>query len=325
MSAPTDSIFTAVTRRLVIPSLSDGFHLVPVGDIHAKCPGHDASRFAEFLRHAKLELAEQDVPTYYLGMGDEHDFTAWSERKRLQHADLHEATESALDDRALLACDEMITQFAPLKDRMLGMVQGNHHWVFLGSHVKEDGEWRLATRGEARNPQTFAAWVTAGETSTEFICRQLGCPWLGYLSYLRLVVTTAGSPGDSRALDLVACHGKAGGKLLGTSINQVEDMRRIFPDADIYLMGHNHERHAVPVTHLEALSPQRTGETALTIKQRTQYLGRTGSFLRGYVPNAPSYVVRKLLRPAELGVIKFKLQWHHHTVTRRVLKISCTQ
>jgi len=42
----------------------------------------------------------------------------------------------------------------------------------------------------------------------------------------------------------------------------------------------------------------------MKIKQLEQYLCRSGSFMRGYVPGKASYVVQGLYRPSNLGSIQ---------------------
>lgn len=51
-----------------------------------------------------------------------------------------------------------------------------------------------------------------------------------------------------------------------------------------------------------------SSRTSLRIKQRRQWLVRSGSFLRTYVEARPDYVVRRLIKPAELGIVKLEIR-----------------
>ncbi len=68
----------------------------------------------------------------------------------------------------------------------------------------------------------------------------------------------------------------------------------------IYQSHKVHRAGEWPTTYLQALG--RKGN--LILRQKRQWLCRSGSFLRGYVPNTDSYVVGRLYRPNDLGVIR---------------------
>jgi hypothetical protein len=75
-------------------------------------------------------------------------------------------------------------------------------------------------------------------------------------------------------------------------------------DADIYLMGHDHKKSCGYLTKLK-LSKGGSGE--LTLHNRKIMMGRTGSFLKGYVPEEASYVADAGYNPSDLGVLKIEL------------------
>jgi hypothetical protein len=91
---------------------------------------------------------------------------------------------------------------------------------------------------------------------------------------------------------------------MGTSINQVDDLTRIFPIADLYIEGHDHQRGAWPKSVL--LPTNRGGD----IKQKRQFLCRSGSFKKGYCEGVSGYEVGRLLRPSDLGAVVFKISVH---------------
>ena len=127
---------------------------------------------------------------------------------------------------------------------------------------------------------------------------------LFYISIsIKLFHGTGAKAHTNISMDIVPCHGKAGGKLAGTTINQVEDLKRIFPVADIYVMGHDHQRGAWPKSILLA-------DDRGNIKQKRQFLARSGSFKKGYVDGVSGYEVGRLLTPSDLGAIIFSVSVH---------------
>ena len=246
--------------------------LIPFGDLHRDVACCDKTRYINFLKRCRHD---DDSQTYYLLMGDPNDFASTSEREILSNRKLHESTAKKLDAMADADTNAFIKEIIFMKGKMIGVATGNHRWVY------EDGS-----------------------NSDEHIAEALATKYLGELSYIRLSLDQCGR---RIPVDIVAHHGKAGGKCAGTTINQVDDLRRIFPIADIYLMGHDHKRGVWPESTLIVASNIRNGG-ALEVKQKRQLLCRTGSFLRGYVDGEQSYVADKLLRPCELGTIKLDIR-----------------
>jgi hypothetical protein len=283
--APTmslgEAVFTTCYRRVKLPTLQTPWNLWPIGDVHHDSVNCDRRRFGAAMSVIKRNMTPYDLVLY---MGDENDKVAASEGAALRMTNLHGGTAEKFDKDAIRDAKEFLDVVAWSAPYTLGMIEGNHTWRFLTSG-----------RGH-----------TQGETTTVWLARRMKTRWLGYLSYIRIGVE-CGNRNQRYSVDIVACHGKAGGKLVGTSINQVDDLRAIFPAADIYIMGDNHQRGAWPVSNLFC-SP--TGQHGLlAIKQKRQFLCRSGSFLRGFVENTPLYTVRRLLRPAELGHIRIVISY----------------
>jgi len=272
-----DSIFTTHYLEINLPSTAAGSHIniQPVGDVHRFAPNCVVEKWKNFCQWAKKE----DTPyTYYLLMGDMDDFASSSERQILTSEKLHESTKKFFDRHACKAIDELIGEIDFMKDRTIGCIQGNHYWEF-----------------------------ESGESSTQYIAEALNSKWLGDVAYIRLKINFPKTH-QSSMVDIVAAHGKAGGQLVGTSINQVEKLREIFPSADIYIMGHDHHKGAWPVSVLEVTNKSHLNND-LIVKQKRQWLARSGSFLAGYAEGEQSYVVKRLYRPTDIGIIRFKVDF----------------
>ena len=88
-------------------------------------------------------------------------------------------------------------------------------------------------------------------------------------------------------------------------------------DADIYVAGHTHRRHA----HKEAvLTLSRKGEPRIV--DRTRVFIRCGAFLKGFREDeptttrrhVPTYAEEKMLRPTDLGWVELEVKWRSKDV-----------
>lgn len=245
--------------------------LIPFGDVHRDVALCDVDRWKAFIDRCK---ADDDQYTRYILMGDPCDFASYSERHILLNRNLHDSTKNKLELSAQDDTDRFIKEISFMRGKMIGVVAGNHRWEYQD-----------------------------GTNSDQRIARLMKTKYLGDISYTRMTLQSC----ERRInVDIVAAHGKAGGKTAGTTINQVDDLRRIFPVADIYLCGHDHKRGVWPESTLIVNANHKSGE--LEIKQKRQLLCRTGSFLRGYVDGQESYVANRYLRPCELGTIKLEIK-----------------
>jgi hypothetical protein len=268
-----EGILKTYRQEIVLPSIDSVVYFQPFGDVHRESENCHVKAWKDFLKIAK----ESDTPyTYYLSMGDTSDLASGSEREILDKGDLHESTRETLDAIAKKQTDSFAKEIEFMHERMLGLVEGNHYYTF-----------------------------ERGQTSTQYLAELCGSRWLGTLAYIRLSITFANTGRKGVAVDIVAHHGRAGGKLLGTTINQVSDLRNIFSAADIYIMGHDHRKGVLPDSTLVVKSIKK----GLEVVDKPQWFCRSGSFLRGYVENKRSYVTRGLLRPANLGVIRGEIRF----------------
>jgi len=266
-----DYIVTEKTHRITIPSMSkNSINVWFWGDVHRDAKACDVERWKWFLNKASKDDPEY---TYYMGMGDYHDFASASERKKIKAAFLHETTEETIEDGVEKRNRAFAMEIKQMRGKLLGMMEGNHTWILQN-----------------------------GTTSTEDLANRMGCEYLGYLTHLSLIFREDYKTARTQTVDIVACHGKAGGKTAGITLNQVDDLRRVFPAADIYVMGHDHERGAWPK---DVLIRKNGG-----LKQHRQFLCRSGAFLKGYTPGTSSYSIGRIYRPSDLGALKLNIAFH---------------
>ena len=260
-----ETIYTTHHHDIHLDSITTVTPIWFWGDVHRDAVGCDVDRWKWFLQKSAKEEA------LFMGMGDYHDLASAREQKHLNRDALHETTMETIDELVERRNREFCTEIKHMKGKLLGLIDGNHNWRFPN-----------------------------GVTASEDLANRMGCPHLGWLTHYSIKFNLTG--GKIQFVDIVACHGKAGGKRVGNSINQIEDLKSVFPIADIYVMGHNHDRGAWPVDILY--------RSKNDIKQKRQFLCRSGSFLKGYTEGTSNYVTGRLLRPADIGALRLNISFH---------------
>ncbi len=74
-------------------------------------------------------------------------------------------------------------------------------------------------------------------------------------------------------------------------------------EADLYIQGHDHQRSVGKVNRLHL----QNGGEGLVLKDKTMVIARSGSFLRGYMPDHQSYIVKGAMKPSDIGALKITL------------------
>ncbi len=246
----------------------DPIRLVPFGDIHRSAALCHEEKWLEFLENEKRERN-----TFYIGMGDYDDLMSTSERASMRRAEMHDQTIAEIEQMQKRSIDRLTKEISFMRGRVIGLIEGNHYAEFIN-----------------------------GTTSTQRMCDTLGCKYLGASAFIRLSLSCPTDPKRALAFDIWAHHGLGAARLVGGSFNRVQNMAEA-AEADLYLMGHDHRRGALPLNRLQ-LKGQ--GDN-IRLANRKVYVARTGSFMRGYVEGARSYVADGAMNPSDLGVVVFTL------------------
>jgi len=109
------------------------------------------------------------------------------------------------------------------------------------------------------------------------------------------------SSGRNVSRDIFAHHGAGAARLVGGSINRVQQMAE-GAEADIYAMGHDHKRAAVPAQPRLFLSNH--AKHGLKVQQREPVALRTGSFLASFKNGQANYNVDACRPPSSLGHVE---------------------
>ena len=241
------------------------------GDLHKDTKAFDGDRFKWFLKKSG-----QDETRRYIGMGDYFDFASAKEQRKLIAAELHETTMESFDMRVEeknrgLAADVLKV----MGGRVIGLIGGNHSWK-----------------------------LSNGKMADEDLAERLKTKYLGWLSLIRVHIYLTDRK-KTMELTIAACHGKSGGRLFGTSVNQVMDLKKIFPLVNIYAMAHDHKKYTIPDVSLTWTSIRPT-----KLRQFPQRIVRTGSFMKSYEEDTSSYTIGGLLAPVPLGAPKINVSFH---------------
>ena len=258
--------------RTKFDNYGDVVTLVPFGDIH-----RDTKNCAvdAWLRTCDTErkLIAEGHNRIYIGLGDYMDFLSDSERWNWTTMKKHETTDDAVRDMIEQKCLEFIDEIDFMKGRTIGLLEGNHYFDF-----------------------------PSGVTSTQFMCEKLGCKYLGGVATIKLFIEQLDEKAkNSVSVDILASHYGTGGTLMGSPLNSLERMMKVF-SGDIYLQGHSHQR----VAHKTA-QPMYLNKFG-KLRAREMVLCNPGSYLRGYIDGKESYAVKKVARPVAIGQVYIELK-----------------
>lgn len=261
-----DEIFTVASTE-IRQNYNETFHIIPLGDVHLGSEACDESR-VDYMCH----WIDKHKNVYVIGLGDYTDMIRAHDRYAIE-TQTAQSTQLIMDRIYREESDKFIKKVMPFKNRILGLGEGNH-------------------RGN----------LTSGITTTQYMCDKLNTKYLGYMSYFSVSVRPKTKQNTVNQLVFLIHHGIGGnGRLAGSTINRVERLERI-ASADIYLMGHDHQKGVRPVSKFVPCNSGGFG-----IRSKKQLLITTGGFLKSYMPNMPSYAVRMAYPPADLGCAKITI------------------
>lgn len=232
---------------------------------------HADDYWREFLDYAKAQKN-----ALFLGMGDYTDGVSTSERIVLGDHNLHDTTKRNMEGVYKGVAKTMVNELSFMRGRMIGMLGGNHYFQFHD-----------------------------GDTTDHVLAAALNTKFLGVCSFIRLSLRFKTRTAYRMSYDIFAHHGKGGGSLPGSTFNTLEKMATTAV-ADLYLMGHDHKKGCIPSTPRLTLTSAGQGQE-LTVREKTPWLGRTGSFLKAYENGRVSYNVDAARSPAALGWIEFEI------------------
>ena len=251
--------------------------IIPIGDIQLQQQRDvvDLERLKEVIAYGVKNDA------WYIGMGDFIDMESPSNRKKLRESGFYDSVVDAIDAKAEELEEELQKILKPTVGKWLGLLEGHHY------HVHQDGT-----------------------TTDQRMANFLKAPFLGTCAYINLTFKPNNKSHARPKVLIWAHHGRSGGKLLSSPLNQLEHVVRGF-DADIYLLGHHHKAVAGKLARMYA----QFNTTVGYLKNKEMIIACTGSFLKGFVDGVKRdgrphglYPETAMMNPLALGVVKLRIK-----------------
>ena len=229
-----------------LKKLDEQIHLRPLGDVHIGNLGCDLEKFKK-----SVDFIKKRDDHYTIGMGDYIDnVMAWAQ------GGIDKRWNPETVDRTTLTTEEQTDKFVeiwnPISEKTFGMLAGNHEWKTI-------------------NQRRFI----------KDFCEPLGIKYLGRLAYINVSFKHKGKL--IRDYLICAMHGGYSGMMAGGAVNRMKMIAGDF-DADIFLMGHNHDLWTRIGTKMSY-----NKKTNSPIEKKVLY-ANTGTFLKGYEKGIDSYV-----------------------------------
>ena len=282
-------------RYIIHGSRKDEFKIWNFADVHlisAAC--------AEKLLDRDIQRVKDDPLAFWLGGGDLADYIGYADTKRFDPQTLSpKVSVSDLGRLGEISARMTRDKFAPIKDKCLGICMGNHEYEYY-----------------RRNQQNgLHGWL----------CTELGVPNLGYSALLDLVFCRTGrtrkpfisldSPEGtsyhSSTFRVYIHHGAGAATTHGGKMNRLSQFMTDF-EADIYFIGHVHDRKALPIERIGADAPCRT----ITARKSLGVI--SGAYVKTYAQGLMTWGERKAFRPSILGAAWVRVNPETRDVTAEV-------
>lgn len=271
----TTGVFEKHVVDIDVETLTEPIVIVPFGDVHFDSPNHAKNEFDRFCEESKLQ-----TNAYYLGMGDFIDFPSTSERRSILAGHFHDTSIENFELMWERLSMEFVKKTEFMQGRLLGLMEGNHYGVLAN--------------GTTTTQMMIPHYNYKTENGKKVAVGGVMAKYLGVECLIRLRLNYKSA---KTAVDIYAHHGRGQGRTRSGSIAPVEQMARN-ADANIYIMGHNHDLGTWPDRRLKLVSTK----AGLDVRDRPIRYVRSGSFLLSRVPGRPNYAVDRNYPPLALGV-----------------------
>jgi len=256
----------ALHYKINYEKIGDAYDFYPIGDIHLGAYSCD-----EDLLVRDLKRIRENPFARVLLMGDLGDFIGRNDPRFDSNALADWIPVRKVSTLLETQVGRIVDHFKPIADqgKIIGALMGNH---------------------EEKVAKHYGFDIHGA------ICRQLMVSDLGYSALIRLKFkrSTVG-----HTLVIYAHHGHGGGRKSGSKINRIHDAGADF-EADIYLMGHTHERGWAPMKPMLVVDSREE-----KIVSRERVYGMTGSYLKTFERGMAGYGEIKGFPPVSLGGIHF--------------------
>jgi len=245
------------------------FNLMPFGDLQAGSPVFMKDKWNEYVSDVKKT---ENVIT--IGMGDYTDNFRPTIQGRLYAALGRDDSAKTIDQMHQKQIrEDVFPLLRPViaNSACLGLLGGHHDLTY-----------------------------SDGTTSTQYLCRLLGVPYLGdgeALLRVRLLINKT----TTLSFDLYATHGQGNGGAVGSPISKLQRMLAHM-DVDIALRGHSCDKFIFqePQYYLSNSKPPQ-------LRCRNRIIANCGSFSDGRSEGETTYVEKANLNPKAVGYVQIHI------------------
>lgn len=255
--------FNTVSRTHVM-------NVYPIGDIHV-----GALNCAEDKLKGVVKLIAADPNAYWVGGGDYLDAVILNDSKRFDPTVVPNWMLDNGPEESRLNLTDMLTAqrkrffklMSPIKDRCLGLIEGNHEYTIMKHHNRN-------LMSELCQHFTLDGQPTSDLTDCAFI---------------RLKFRRGGQTGSSSVVRMFICHGNGGGRSSGAEPNA---LYRLAADkeCDIVLRGHSHSFCIHPP--IPMLSIPSRGEMPVHPTVYDKHAANWGAYVYTYATGPSTYASR---------------------------------
>lgn len=274
----------SIVKTITHDSRQDTFRIVPIGDVHLGNRACD-----EALLRATIEDIRASPNTFWIGMGDIVDAVGRFDKR---HREGVMATWLRGEERVFAAQRaKAIEYLKPIGHKCLAYLQGNHEDHLL----------------KAVGADLYYS-VIEGIQPTDDADLAMGMSGFLLLKFQRC--DEGDRKGGTATFRFFLHHGYGGGALKGGKIIGLERLPGRYA-ADVYMMGHNHDKIATPFNRVETL---RNG----AVVEQVGYTCNTGGFLCSALEDVATYTETKGMAPLARGTIEVYLTPGAKDINKRI-------
>lgn len=255
------------------------FSIYDVADIHLLNRGHSKSHLTRDLRKIK----EDPYAMYFVG-GDYADWIYPSDRRFDPEAYDPDVAVVDLAQLGAFIANKMIVLLKPTRDRILGMLIGNHEFAAINRNSQANVHDDICRRLRVPNMKF------SGFTDVYFVHEKgfRGC---------RIYNVKEPPRRFTARLRIFIHHGMGAANTAGGKINKLKSLVDMV-DADLVMMGHVHEQFAKAFLRLTP------NDDCSQVRNRITMGLITGSYLRTYAPGFTGYGEIKGYSPTTMGATR---------------------
>ena len=243
--------------QYIIPyrSKASVFDLVPLGDSHIGNRACAKDKLKE-----DIERIRVNPNARWLGTGDYCEFIGYQDKRFDADAIAENISVSNLAELGFVLMREIRDLFMPIKDKCIGLLQGNHERSY-----------------EVRFQQRLTEWL-----AMELETKCFDYSTIFDIVFRRTTNSTRGTA-SAQAFRVYAHHGAGFAQTSGGKLNRLIKFMDTWPRADIVIMGHVHEKKV----HFKV--PLDGDAKCGKIIQFQQLDVVTGSYLKTYCEGVTTY------------------------------------